>query len=110
MLASNLREEQREPIPKKHPLFRLPEHIPHKFYLLREEGIKAMGEGMQREAAGGSRKFSSGAGKVNSKNEAEYFQGRERHVLRGYSRELSRIGAVGSASNYGTPSENTVFI
>jgi len=42
-----------------------------------------MGDGMQREAAGGGGKVSSGAGEVNSKNEAEYFQGRERNVLRG---------------------------
>lgn len=69
-----------------------------------------MGEGMQREAIEGGGKVSSGAGEVNIKNEAEYFQERERNILRGYSRKLSRIGTVGSTSNYGTPSENTVFI
>lgn len=34
---------------------------------------------------------------------------RRRSVLRGYSSQLSRIGAVGSTSNYGTPLENTAF-
>lgn len=67
-----------------------------------------MEEGMEIQAAVADRKISS-AEEVSSKNEAEYLHERERNVYRGYSRKLSRVGAVRSTSNYVTSLENSVF-